>query len=64
MQDVLVVHAISVSPPTMLYMVCDGHAGREAAQFVSQHFLNTLLPLLPHKQPDFNKAKGMCTLRS
>jgi serine/threonine protein phosphatase PrpC len=59
-QDVLLVHplALSSTPQSLMYMVCDGHCGPEAANFVSAHFLPTLNAKLPAKLPNFNNAAG------
>jgi serine/threonine protein phosphatase PrpC len=59
-QDVLLVHplALSSNPQSLMYMVCDGHCGPEAANFVSANFLPTLNAKLPSKLPNFNNAAG------
>lgn len=42
----------------MMYMVCDGHLGVDAAHFVEDHFHRTLSSLLPSKLPDWDKLRG------
>eukprot|EP00798_Chlamydomonas_sp_ICE-L_P008570 gene8570-34004_t len=53
-QDCLLISPlpISSSPESMLYMVCDGHSGAEAAKFVTSNFLRLLEPKLPSKMPN------------
>ena len=46
----------------MMYMVCDGHAGPETANFVAANFMRILHTKLPSKLPDFSKTKGACIL--
>ena len=48
----------------MMYMVCDGHLGVDAAHFVEDHFHRTLSSLLPSKLPDWDKLRGGSLMRS
>lgn len=50
--------AIATQPQSMLYMVCDGHAGFEASNFVAANFVRTLDAFLPSKAPDMSNPKG------
>lgn len=60
LQDVLFVHPLTIGTlqQSMLYMVCDGHSGVEAANFVASNFLRMLQPKLPARLPNFNVIKG------
>lgn len=60
LQDVLFVHPLSIptQPQSMMYMVCDGHSGVEAANFVASNFLRILNTKLPSKLPNFNAPRG------
>lgn len=42
----------------MLYLVCDGHLGVDAASFVEETFVQFLTPLIPPTLPDFKDKKG------
>ncbi|KAJ9511432.1 hypothetical protein QJQ45_029903, partial [Haematococcus lacustris] len=59
-EDVLFVHplAIPTQPQSMMYMVCDGHSGVEAANFVASNFLRIFNTKFPTKLPNFGVAKG------
>ena len=59
-EDVLFVHPLNISttPQSMMYMVCDGHSGVEAANFVATNFLRILNTKLPNKLPNFTAIKG------
>lgn len=59
-QDVIYIHPLSIatSPPSMLYMVCDGHSGVEAANYVAANFLRVLNTRLPARPPPINSPKG------
>lgn len=43
--------AIATQPPSFLYMVCDGHSGSDAANFVAANFLRVLNAKLPARPP-------------
>lgn len=45
--------AAAATPQAMLYMVCDGHSGVKAAQFVCRKYHSKLAKLLPEAAPDF-----------
>lgn len=52
----------------MLYMLCDGHLGPEAADFVCMHLLSLIAPHVPPADPDAMSPKGvksvdMCSRR-
>eukprot|EP00798_Chlamydomonas_sp_ICE-L_P005307 gene5307-18551_t len=57
-EDVMFVHELPIEcqPPSMVFMVCDGHAGVDAAAFVSKNFLRLLTNKLPAKLPPINKT--------
>ena len=59
-QDVMYVHPLSISsqPSSFLFMICDGHSGVDAANFVSTHFIRLLNSKLPNKLPNFSQFKG------
>lgn len=59
-QDCLFVHPLNINtqPQSMMYMVCDGHSGVEAANFVTSNFLRILNTKLPAKMPNFSNTKG------
>lgn len=59
-QDVMHVHplGIATTPPSMLYMVCDGHSGSEASTYVAANFLRILNSKLPTKMPSVASPKG------
>ncbi|GFH28620.1 PPM-type phosphatase domain-containing protein [Haematococcus lacustris] len=59
-EDVLFVHplAIPTQPQSMMYMVCDGHSGVEAANFVASNFLRIFNTKFPTKLPNFGVAKA------
>lgn len=42
----------------MLYMVCDGHSGSEAANYVAANFVRILNSFLPSKAPNMANTKG------
>ena len=42
----------------MLYMVCDGHSGVDAASYVAGNFIRLLCPKLPDKAPNVSHIKG------
>ncbi len=42
----------------MLYMVCDGHSGVDAASYVAENFIRLLCPKLPNKAPNVSHIKG------
>ncbi|PNW77853.1 hypothetical protein CHLRE_10g454450v5 [Chlamydomonas reinhardtii] len=58
-EDVLYIHplAIATQPPSMLYMVCDGHSGSEAANYVAANFVRILNSFLPPKPPNMASPK-------
>lgn len=58
-EDVLFVHplAIACQPQSLMYMVCDGHSGVEAANFVASNFLRILNTKLPSKLPNFSNQQ-------
>lgn len=60
LQDVIYIHplAIATTPQSMLYMICDGHSGVEAANFVAANFLRILNSRLPPRPPPIHSAKG------
>lgn len=62
-EDVMYVHplAIATTPPSMLYMVCDGHSGSEAATYVAANFLRILNSKLPTKMPSVASPKELET---
>lgn len=62
-EDVLFVHplAISCTPQSLMYMVCDGHTGVEAANFVATNFLRILNSKLPNKLPNFAHPQDVDT---
>ena len=43
----------------MLYMLCDGHLGREAADFVCMHLMGLIAPHVPPADPDAMSPKGV-----
>ncbi|GIL83304.1 hypothetical protein Vretimale_11336 [Volvox reticuliferus] len=60
-EDVLYIHplAIATQPQSMLYMVCDGHSGSEAANYVAANFVRILNAHLPAKAPNTTNPKEM-----
>ncbi|GLC33563.1 hypothetical protein PLESTB_000088500 [Pleodorina starrii] len=58
-EDVLYIHplAIATQPQSMLYMVCDGHSGSEAANYVAANFVRILNSYLPAKAPNMANVK-------
>ncbi|GFR48931.1 hypothetical protein Agub_g10936 [Astrephomene gubernaculifera] len=60
-EDVLYIHplAIATQPQSMLYMVCDGHSGAEAANYVAANFVRILNTFLPPKAPSMSSPKEM-----
>lgn len=64
LQDVLFVHPLNINtqPQSMMYMVCDGHSGVEAANFVASNFLRILNTKLPAKLPNFSQPRGACNI--
>lgn len=62
-QDTLTVKSFEetvLKYPGMMYMVCDGHMGDEASNFVSLHLLRVLASKLPPNPPEFGNEKGEC----
>ncbi|GIL52954.1 hypothetical protein Vafri_8690 [Volvox africanus] len=62
-EDVLYIHplAIATQPQSMLYMVCDGHSGSEAANYVAANFVRILNTNLPAKVPSMASPKDVET---
>eukprot|EP00798_Chlamydomonas_sp_ICE-L_P027871 gene27871-12048_t len=58
-EDVMFVRQLSIKsePQSMLYMVCDGHSGVNAANYVATNFLRLLEPKLPSRMPDISQRK-------
>ncbi len=60
----MLVHPLGIQcqPQSLMYMVCDGHSGVDAAAFVAENFLRFLNPKLPSKLPDWRNTAGKETL--
>ena len=46
---------------SMIYMVCDGHAGSRAAQYVTSNYHRLLCSYLPPSLPDWGNTAGACS---
>ncbi len=42
----------------MLYIVCDGHSGVDAAELVTERCLHLIASRLPHSLPEMHQQQG------
>lgn len=52
-EDVMYIYPLPEKLSGMMYMICDGHCGVDAANFVAAWFSKVLFPKLPTKLPNF-----------